>query len=502
MSARAAAMLGLAVIWPSLGSAQTIGVIATTDDADELPLATVQSVAWHALREELGHRALVLDGTPDEVLPTLLEHHITSLAVLEVHWDHRFVRLDDGSMVVPPAPEVKVSEYRVDGDAIRLFATWEAIGAAALYRVSGEDDGLLTLPEVSLQETMAVAVRALHAPAWGDVPDPVRLPVLFVADEEYRSFYGRDWKEVVQRRIDRANALLEQAGLELVPVGMGAWRSPDAIDGLSGLLDALAAEPIPPEAALRVAFTQQHRLASENTRVEDVGRAYVPGRDVILADQAAPPGHQEGWDTAEEGVAMAHEVLHALGVPHLRQPHFLMSASKSGVVHVIADSTRELGRAAVQARLAHWDRQTALGLLGQVADSYLEDPDLQVDYIIENLAAGPGMPAPGEIAPTRLSALTNVAVGRYYLRRARKEPEQALALREVALMHSQTALAQHPRLPVAEALVTELTRERLDTRAAPPRPAPPRPTPPEPDPGVECDVWVATPWDPDPTCER
>jgi hypothetical protein len=191
--------------------------------------------------------------------------------------------------------------------------------------------------------------------------------------------------------------------------------------------------------------------------IEELGHAYLPGTDVIIADQASPPGHLAAWDVAEEGVAVAHEVLHALGVPHSTHQHLLMSETKSSVVHVMAAGTRELARAAAQARLVHWDKVTALVSLSATAETWLADDELKVDFIIDNLNHGPGVPRPGELTPDRHSALTNVAMGRYYFLQAEKGPDNAEQLRGSALAHSEAAAEREPAWGAAADLVQKLT---------------------------------------------
>ena len=66
------------------------------------------------------------------------------------------------------------------------------------------------------------------------------------------------------------------------------------------LLDDLAAQPRPQLHTLRVGFTQQTSLSQTwDETLEDVGRAYRPGEDVVVADQAMAPGHARAWDEAE-----------------------------------------------------------------------------------------------------------------------------------------------------------------------------------------------------------
>ena len=147
---------------------------------------------------------------------------------------------------------------------------------------------------------------------------------------------------------------------------------------------------------------------------EDVGRATQPGRHLVIVDQLAPDDQDPRWDVAEEGTALAHELLHNLGVPHNVHDHFVMSEQKRTSVHVLAPSTRQLALTSGLARFAHWDPVVALTSLSHSAERYLDEPVDQLDYITENLALGLGVPRPTDVAHTRISALATQALGTYW----------------------------------------------------------------------------------------
>jgi hypothetical protein len=435
-----------------------VGVLVTQADGP-VERYGVEAIAWHALYQRQGLDALLLDGGLKDAPAQLRRADLATLYEVSVGWGPQVVRLSEVSFAAPLAPEILVVEWALTGDQLVERQRWTTVGAASLYRVLGEE-AVVSYPEVALQEAMSVAVGGALAPAWGPTGTGLLIPIVVTADEEYRAFYGPDWREVARRRVERASRLLGQAGIGLSIVGWQAWESPQEAGDLSSLLEAQAEADLPPGAALRLGFTQQTSLARLPTQVEDVGRAFVPGRDVIVADQATAPGHLPEWDEAEESVAISHEVLHALGVPHQEVAGYLMSRVKTSLVARMAPSTRALARTAAQVRVAFWDAELAMVALEREARTWLyADPELQADYIAENVASGPGVPPPGALVPERMSALTNVAMGRYYLRLAERGDGDRERHRAVALAHSQAALRMAPSSAVAAALAVRLERE-------------------------------------------
>ncbi len=476
------AVLSSLALPPAAGAgsagAGTVAVVAEVDERGPLPASTVRSVLWHALHTSHGHDAVFLDALDATAVETMRGTTMTTLLHVDVDWHPDAAKVERPGeapfLVGGHYPVIVATEYALEGEALVARYTWTTEGPVSVYHVKGDDPyRFISLPEVSLQETSSLAVEPLHAPVWRAEPDLIRIPVVIAGDDEYRAFYGEvGWRRVARRAVARANALLADAGLALDVVGHEAWDSPDTLSDLSDLLEAMHLRPIDHPTALRVGFTGQTRLAVEwQGEMEDVGRAYLPGRDVIIADQAATPGHDPAWDTAEEGVAVAHEVLHALGLPHLDEPDRLMSAVKRGMVHALTPATRDLARTAASGRFAHWDTLAAATALSQAAEAHLTDPELQFDYISDNLAYGPGVPEPGTLRPDQLSALTNVAVGRYYLKRAEEDPANAWEFQLGARVHAESALAQKPTWREARQLQR---RVQAAQQAAPPAPADPR----------------------------
>jgi len=459
---RAAPLLLLALTWllgavPAHAGAydDTVTVVVDVEDGP-LPESTVRSVLWHALYAEHGHRAAFVDALDASAVQRMRGSPMTTLLHVEVSWRPDTARVEresgDVYLVGGHYPVIDTTEYALEGDALTARYTWHTEGPISVFQVRGDTPNqFISMPEISLQETVSLAVRPLHAPLWRDQVDTIQIPVVLAADDDYRAFYGEQgWRDVAARAVDRANALLGEAGLELTVVHHESWTSPADETDLSVLLEAMAARPLPArrpfDRALRIGFTAQTQLAvAWDADMEDVGRAYLPGRDLLIADQAAHPGHDPAWDVAEEGVAVAHEVLHALGIPHAHEPDLLMSETKRGSVYRMSPATVELARAAASSRYTHWDALAALTALSQSAETHLaSDLELQLDYISDNLAYGAGVPDPGALEPGRLSALTNVAVSRYYLERAQEDPSNAWQLRQGAQAHVDSALAQAP----------------------------------------------------------
>ncbi|TVQ91886.1 MAG: hypothetical protein EA397_08275 [Deltaproteobacteria bacterium] len=444
----AIALFGLSVGLPA--KAGTIAVVAEAQDGP-LPAPVFSSVIWHALYDKDGHDAVFLPRLDASAVQAMQGTAMTTLLHAELVWRPESLRIGaedhEAHLIGGYYPHIKTTEYALRGDRLVATRTWSTTGPLSVYKVtSPSDDHFIGLPEVSLQETVVHALQAVQAPVWTEEPDVITVPVILAADEEYRSFYGSSrWQGTAGRAVDRANALLRAAGLRLEVIEHQRWTSPDELTDLSDLLRDLHAQPRSHGNALRVGFTGQTRLeATWESHMEDVGRAYTPGRDLLVADQASPPGHDPAWDVAEEGVAVAHEVLHALGLPHVAEDDALMSATKRGTVHRISKPSADLAKTAASARFNHWDTLAALASLSAAAEQHLDDLDLQLDYISENLAFGPGVPRPGALQPRQLSALTNVAIGRYYLRQTSKDPDEAQELRQRAHQHTESAMAQEP----------------------------------------------------------
>ena len=441
--------------------AASVGIVATAESDGEISEATLQSITWHALNHQYGHDTLVLDAEDDlvarlsaEKLPLLYRFHLS--------WQAESV-VFDGGVLTDRAPLIHATEFALVDHSLVAIQSWEITGSPALYRVSATGGGgYVALPEVAVQDTIDAAIRHVSPPIWHtERPDPVRVPVLLAADDEYRA-NDPDWKANTYQRMARASALLGQAGISLRVVGYQEWTSSAMATDLSLILEELQDVPRDAPNAIRIRFTRQTSLDPHPaSSIEDVGRAFNPGFDLVVADQGLPPGHGLPWDIAEEGTAIAHELLHALGAPHLDQPNFLMSGVKKATVHVIAPSSREIARAAAQARHQMWDSVTALDTLSYMAETHIADPGLQLDYVLENLAAGPGVPAPGQVLPHRVNALTNAALGQSYLKLASAMPEHH-PVRELVIAHGRAALPAQPDVG------NEILASLLGTSASPP----------------------------------
>lgn len=453
----------LSGLW--LAPAHAAPTVAVVVDVQQSPAGLtdeeVRSVVWHALYNQHGHDALVLTSL-DDAVEQMLPLHLTTLYDFSVTWQPMTTRVNGRRLLGAHAPAIEVHEYRVQDGALEEYSWWTQQGALSLYRVVDGDTAdpeYAAFPEVSLQEAVTGAVSPVRPAAWRQTEHRLRVPIIVAADEEYRAFYGRRWREEATARIERASALLGAAGIELEVVDWQRWHSADQVHELPALLDLLALSPRPDHpGAVRVAFTQQIRTgAAEQVEAEAVGQAYLPGREVIVADQAEVPEHDHGWDEAVEGVAVAHEVLHALGVPHLEGEAFLMSSVQHGAVHRLSARTIALARTAVQARYARWwDRTQALAALEQVATLHLPSDVDQVDYIGGNLRHGPGLPQAGELEAERYSALVNLSLGLEYQRMAFEDPWNADTHLEGALTHARVALRKRPAMAMAQALVSEL----------------------------------------------
>jgi len=425
--------------------APSIFVHATTD-GQVLSNEAFESVIWHELQATHQHDAKFIDQINIEALQKMRRQKVTTLLELTVKWRIDVVKLDNERVTGGFFPTITAREWAIQGTQLVALKEWTTAGVVALYSVNERNaDELISIPEISLQQATEVALHPIEAPSWLEKEHWVRVPIDVYADDEYRKFYGATWGQEVQKRIDRANALLRPAGLMLDIEAHHEWVSPSNERSLSQLLDQVRNLPRPNPERVRIGFTQQTELAQRFHRdVEDVGRAYLPGRDLIIADQALAPGHHPHWDIAEEGIAIAHEVLHTLGVPHQKKRGCLMSAAKSGVVHRMTPATIELARSAANARYGHWDPNVILDSLSDTAAKHLSDPALQVEFIAQNYAWGQPDKQVIQLEPKRLSALSNLALGHYYLRQAIEHPNASGTYTSQALAHTESALEHNP----------------------------------------------------------
>ena len=224
------AMLLAALVGPA--HAGTVAVVAESTDGP-LPASTFESVLWHALYQEFGHDAVFLPVLDGSAVQAMRGTTMTTLLHARLTWKTDSVQLklkDQPSYFVGGYfPSIEATEYTLQGDKLVAERTWRTEGPVSVYRVRDADDQpYISLPEISLQETTAHALRPLQAPVWTAEPDWLRIPVVLAADEEYRNFYGDErWPAIAGRVVDRANAILRPAGLRLQVQGHQDWSSPD-----------------------------------------------------------------------------------------------------------------------------------------------------------------------------------------------------------------------------------------------------------------------------------
>lgn len=387
---------------------------------DVLTSRQVESIVWHALSRDLGHDAVFT--TPGKPSPTDPVEHIEVL----VQWDPQVLRVQ-GLLFATWAPKVTVKDRQGE-------RSW--VGTALVKR--HDDTGWVSLPDAALMRTLDRVTNHLEPPTWHPVPELTAVPVVVAVDEEFRDTWGDQWVGAADLRIERASAVLKQSGVVLHVVGYEAMTTHDA-HSMREMLRSIDAHPLPASAALRVGLTGQVQ-AERAIDVEDVAIAFVPGSTLLVADQIPSLPSLAGWDACEEGTALAHEVIHSFGVPHLAREGFLMSEVKAGMVHQFSSQTREAIETAAKARSTR-DAMQAVQWLEQVATT-MDDRKLALQFITHNLNAGIGVPDPGLVDPERLTPLANVAIGRHYLARAASAQSGADLYRRMAALHSRAAAAR------------------------------------------------------------
>ena len=340
--------------------------------------ATAQSVVWHALAD-LGHPVpLVVGGSAEAAVPQMRRSAIGTLLHIDVSWE-RSALWRDGRMLWVEAPTLAVTEYAVAPEGLRRLNRYGYTGEPQVGRTEG---GWTLMPAATFAMALGRIMDELAIPAWGSVPpDTLRVPVVVATDAAYRRRHGPSWADAVHTRIRRASALLNPAGIELTIQHFEEWSPVTPTSDPVALLADLAASDAG-QRAIRIGLSGA-APPTPAQGVEAVGAAYVPGRYLVVMDQ-----HVD--DVSQDGTAIAHEVLHALGVPHQDRAGVLGSATLVGPVHRLTPASVGLARAAAHARWAHWDPGVAAVLLADAAADHLPDRELRLAYVARNLAAGQG----------------------------------------------------------------------------------------------------------------
>ena len=223
-------------------AAPTIAVRATTD-GKVLSQQSFESIIWHELQGSLGHETVFVERVDIHLLDAMRRQKLTTLLEIDIAWKIDVIKLEDGRRAGGYFPTVTTREWALLEQRLVAQKEWTTTGAVALYKVDdGPKDELIAIPEISLQTTVKMALEPIEAPFWGHAEPWIRVPVLALADEEYRSFYGDKWQSEISARIDRANALLRPVGIVLDVEKMSPWTSKSGSETLQ-LLDEIASLP-------------------------------------------------------------------------------------------------------------------------------------------------------------------------------------------------------------------------------------------------------------------
>jgi len=336
-------------------------------------------------------------------------------------------------------PVVQIVDRTLDGDQLREVRRVVGQQGPGVVEI---DNQVVVVPEVGMQGALGKAFDALSVPAWGPRHTRRTLPVVVAADAAWKVRHGDRWQAEILARVDLASRLLAPVGIALEVVGTQDWAAPMALPSLSARLRHLADQPLDSRrAALRIGFTGVAGPSGPGL-LEEVGRAFEPGRELVIVDQRGLRDEPGRWDVAREAVALAHETLHALGVPHDDADGTLMSSRHAGVVHSLSDASQALARAAVQARAAHWDPASAILVLADAAERWMVgQPSQQLAYVVGNLGRPP---EPGSVEPGSARPLVDAALTRIYLDLASASPERAATHQAAARSHAGALRGRSP----------------------------------------------------------
>ncbi|HHO50466.1 MAG TPA: hypothetical protein ENK18_06215 [Deltaproteobacteria bacterium] len=385
-------MISALLLWMIRTSPAWVGATVTVQ-GDTISDQTARSVVWHALVELGGRAPLLLDGPPEASVIELRRNHLSTLLSIEISWV-RSALWRDGRMIWTEAPRIALTEHAVGPAGLRTLEHYQFLGEPELAHTA---EGWLPVPAYALEASLERVLDELAIPAWGLAVGPstaagrtLRVPVIISTDAPYRERHGPCWRDAVAARLQRASALLQAAGIELVVERYEDWAPDTGTSSPVALLADLStshARQGPDgelDRAVRVGLSGVRRTRPTKT-VEAVGAAYVPGRHLVVVDPPATGAR----DVTQDGTAIAHELLHALGVPHPDEPGVVGSATLAGPVHELAPASQALARAAAEARWAHWDPTVAAVLLADAA-THLPERELRMTYVTRNLAAGQG----------------------------------------------------------------------------------------------------------------
>ena len=308
-------MTACLALWWGLTAAHASGTsvaVAASAENGPLPDSAVQSLVWHAMATEQGHHTVLVDPDDTEAwLSTLKAQHVSTLLEVRVHWTVQAILLD-GHIVADDVPTVQFTEWVVRDHLLESERVWEVHAPMAVVSTPQDDGRVVTLPEVALQEAVSQGVADAAPPVWrAGPPSRVTVPVEVCADPQWRDRHGPDWQKAALERVDRADQIVHQAGLTLHVAGYCEWQPETSSASLTALLDDLHAQPLR-DGRIRLGLTARPDTSS-SASMEYVGRAYTPGRDLVVADQTPPPGHDPARSRRPTGLHPADDRARARG---------------------------------------------------------------------------------------------------------------------------------------------------------------------------------------------
>lgn len=467
----------LLFLW-SAGAAHaaTLGLRVHQDEGP-VTAESAEAVAWFAAALEGQHEPDVLRGarTDADLAVRAVAAGVPRVIDLEIRWTRQIIDVSsatqpDGVVAVEklqvPSVAVIASASRVVDGRLVPEQTHEAV-ALASWALAPEEAGpaegeggevqesrWLVWPEVALQRAMLEVMDSLRGPAWGERSPTRSLPVVLAVDAAWKVRHGGNWHAQAIRRVDIANRVLGSLGVEMEVVAVQDWGVPLSLSTLSARLAHLAATPRPVEGRVLRLGLSGVAVPARLGGATEVGRSFQPGADLVISAQEDPGGNPR-WEAAHEAAALAHEVLHALGVPHEDGgERSVMRGHHDGLAMGLSARSEALAKAAYSARNEHWDPEVSLQVLTDAAERWLVgEPELQLVFIAGNLGAPP---PPGRVDPRRLSPMANAALSRMHLDHAMAVPESAARHAAAAVAHAFAVREQSP------ALAAELAGDLLD----------------------------------------
>ncbi len=147
------------------------------------------------------------------------------------------------------------------------------------------------------------------------------VPVVFYADEAYRSFFP-DWRRRLALRLLFVNDIFtRETGIRFSLEGLRrwhAWFNGNVSEALRWLK-----KDFHPGNRINIGVTLNREIGVDRIDPEAIGQGAFDSPYAVIAGLPAMPG-LGSWNSLEEAEVLAHELGHVFGLPHVHNPQSIM----------------------------------------------------------------------------------------------------------------------------------------------------------------------------------